>query len=122
MAEQRDFFGNGEVVGLRVGPVDQWNGDRVLADRFFHLHAVAQQAVDGFVVVVKTAVRVARFATKQIKRSRHLRLGVTATAKPGRQNVVLDIAVAFPFGPIIQIAVAELTAEQVDDAILGGAF
>ena len=48
-----DLLGDGEVILLRVLPVDQPDGLRVLADVGLHLHAVAQQFVDRAVAVVE---------------------------------------------------------------------
>jgi len=53
LAADGDLFGNGEVVGLRVLPVDEPDGLELLAGAFLHLHTVAQQLVDGLVGVVQ---------------------------------------------------------------------
>ena len=56
-ARDGDLLGDGEMVLLRVLPVDQPDGLRVLADVGLHLHAVAQQVVDRPVAVVEALAR-----------------------------------------------------------------
>ena len=67
-ARDGDFLGDGEVVLLRVLPVDQPDGLRVLADLGLHLHAVAQQLIDRAVAVVEALARVARRLVEQVQR------------------------------------------------------
>jgi hypothetical protein len=86
------------------------------------LDAVAQQAVDGLVIVVEAAIGIAGLAAKQIRRARDLRVCVTAVAKPGRADLVLDVAVRGVIGPVPQAAVTQLAAKQLDDAILRDAL
>ena len=54
-----DFLGDGEVIVLRVLPVDKPDGLCVLAHAGLHLHAVAQQFIDGAIAVVEALARVA---------------------------------------------------------------
>ena len=49
----RDFFGNGKIVRLRVLPVNQPNGFVEMASTFFVFHAVTQQAINLFVGVIE---------------------------------------------------------------------
>ena len=53
VALERHLLGDGEVVLLRLVPVDEVDGLRDLARLDLHRHAVAQQAVDGLVVAVE---------------------------------------------------------------------
>ena len=55
-----DLLGDGEVVGLRVLPVDQPDRLGLLADARLDLHAVAQQAVDLAVGLVEVAAAAER--------------------------------------------------------------
>ena len=58
-----DLLGDGEVVLLRVLPVDQPDGLRVFAHIGLHLHAIAEQVIDRPVAVVEALAGVAsRFA------------------------------------------------------------
>ena len=66
VAVQRDFLGDGEVVLLRLVPVDEVDGFRDLARLDLHRHAVAQQAVDGLVVPVEAAVVVVRLGAQHV--------------------------------------------------------
>lgn len=48
-----DFFGYTEVVGLRVVPVDQPNGDVVLSGTWLHFDAVAQHFIHRAIAIVQ---------------------------------------------------------------------
>ena len=54
----------------------------------------------------------------------HADLGreVTAFGQEGGEQLFLDVAVADPFGPVAEIAVAQFSAKQTDHPVLGGAF
>ena len=58
--QHRDFLSDGEVVLLRVLPVDQPNGLGILPDASLHLYAIAQQFIDSLVAVVQLLARVTR--------------------------------------------------------------
>ena len=68
VARERHLLGDGEVVCLRVVPVDEPDGLGDLAGLDLHRHAVAEQAVDGLVVVVEAAVGVVRLGAEQVER------------------------------------------------------
>ena len=53
LPEHRDFFDHGEVVGVRVAPVDQPDRLGLLADTGLHLHAVTEQLVNVSVGLVE---------------------------------------------------------------------
>ena len=103
-------------------PVDQVDGLGDLARLDLHRHAVAQQAVDGLVVAVERAVVVVRLGAQLVQRDADLRRGVAAPGQPGGEQPFLDVAVAVAVGPVAEVAVAQLVAEQGDDAVLRGAF
>ena len=116
----RDFLGDGEVVVLRMLPVDQPDGLRVLADLGLHLHAVAQQVVDRPVAVVEALAGVARRLVEHVQRPGDQRLVVALLLQPGtRSKLRLDVAVALAVGPVAEIVVAQLLAEQLHHALLG---
>jgi hypothetical protein len=60
IALERNLLGNGEVVLLRLIPVDEVDGLRDLACLDLNRHAVAQQVIDGLIIVVERAVVVIR--------------------------------------------------------------
>jgi hypothetical protein len=70
-ARHRHFLGDGEVVPLRLLPVDEPDGLRVLADLGLHLHAVAQQLVHVAVAVVEALAGVPRGLIEKIKSPRY---------------------------------------------------
>ena len=106
------LLGDGEVVLLRVLPVDQPDGLRVLADVGLHLHAVAQQVVDGPVAVVEALARVARFSLEQVQRPVDQVLVVALLLEKGAQQVRLDVAVAVALVPVAEVVVAQRVAER----------
>ena len=122
VALERHFLGDGEVVLLRLVPVDEVDGLRDLARLDLHRHAVAQQVVDGLVVAVEAAVVVVRLGAQLVEGHADLRRGVAALGQPGREQPFLDVAVAVAVGPVAEVAIAQFVAEQGDDAVLGGAF
>ena len=105
-----------------IVPVDEVDGLGDLARLDLHRHAVAQQAVDGLVVAVERAVVVVRLGAQLVQRDADLRRGVAALGQPGREQLLFDVAVAVAVGPVAEVAVAQLVAEQGDDAVLRGAL
>ena len=103
-------------------PVDEVDGLGDLARLDLHRHAVAQQAVDGLVVAVERAAVVVRLGAQLVEGDADLRRRVAALGQPGREQPLLDVAVAVAVGPVAEVAVAQLVAEQGDDAVLRGAL
>ncbi|MCP5527537.1 MAG: hypothetical protein H7A47_12170 [Verrucomicrobiales bacterium] len=64
-----DFFGQREVVVLRLLPIDEPDRLRGLAHVRLDLHAVAEQVVDGPVAVVEASAGVARRLIEPMKRA-----------------------------------------------------
>ena len=122
VAAQRHLLRDGEVVLLRLLPVDELDGLGDLAGLDLHRHAVAQQAVDLLVVVVEAAVGIARLGAQLVEGFGDLRRAVAALGQVGGEQAFLDVAVVRAVGPIAEVAVAEFVTEQGDDAVLGGAF
>ena len=48
--------------------------------------------------------------------------GVAAPGQVSGEQLFLDVAVAVAVGPVAEVAIAQLVAEQGDDAVLRGAF
>ena len=88
------FLGNGEIVPLRLLPVDEVDGFRRLARLGLYGHAVAQQVVDGVVVAVEPTAVVIRFGPESVESRADLRRRVTALGQPCREPAVFDVAVA----------------------------
>ena len=70
IALERHLLGDGEVVLLRLVPVDEVDGLRDLACLDLHRHAVAQQVVDGLVVAVERSVVVVRLGAQLVQAPR----------------------------------------------------
>ena len=64
----RHLLGNGEVIVLRMLPVDQPDGVPVLARAGLDLYAVAQQVIDVLVAVVKALAGVRRHLDQLMQR------------------------------------------------------
>ena len=122
VALERHLLGDSEIVFLGLLPIDEVDGFRHLAGLSLHQHAVAQQAVDSLVVAVQRAAMVIRFGPELMQSDADLCRRVAALGQPGREQMLFDIAVAVAGGPVAEIAVAQLVAEQGDDAVLGNAF
>jgi hypothetical protein len=81
-ALERHLLGDGEVVLLRLRPVDEVNGLRDPAGLGLHRHAVAQQAVDGLVVAVERAAVVGGLRAQPMERHGDLRWRVATLRQP----------------------------------------
>lgn len=88
-----DFLGDGEAVGFGVFPVDEPDGDGVLAEFGPDLDAVAQHLVDGFVAVVEPLAGVARRLVEFVEGAVDEGFGDAARPQPAAQQVLLDVAV-----------------------------
>ena len=122
VALERHLLGDGEVVLLGPVPVDGVDGLRHLARLDLHGHAVAQQVVDGLVVPVERAAVAVRLSTELVEGDADLRGPIAALGQPCGEQALLDVVVAVAVGPVAEVAVAQLVAEQGDDAVLSGAF
>ena len=122
VALERHFLGDGEVVLLRLVPVDQVDGFGRLARLGLHRHAVAQQVVDGLIVAVEAAAVVVGLGAQLVDGRADLRRGIAAFGQVIREQPFLDVAVAVAVGPVAEVAVAQFIAEQGDDAVLRGPF
>ena len=106
VAPERHLLGDGEVVHLRLVPVDEVDALGDLARFDLHGHAVTQRAVDGLVVAVEAAAVLACLGAELVEGAADLRRRVASPGQPGRKHPVFDVAVAVAVGPIAEIAVA----------------
>ena len=123
LAGDRHFFGDTEVVGGGVGPVDQPYGDGVLADLRPHLHAVPQQAVDLAVGVVErlAAAERGRLAQREQRPVDHP-AAVPLALQPIAEQRPFNVGVVGTVLPVAKIGVTERVAEQLDHAQLRAEF
>ena len=119
-AFESDFFGNGKVVVGGLFPVDEVNRFRRLARLSLHRYPVAQQLVHGLVVAVQAAFGVVGFRAQLVQCRADLRRGVARAGQVLGQQALFDIAVVSAVGPVAQVAVTQLIAEQFDHAVLRG--
>ena len=115
---ERHLLGNGEIVLLGVTPVDQVNRLRHLPSVDLHRYAVAQQVIDSLIVPVERAAVIRRLRAQLVQGDADLLRPIPPPAQRRREQRFLDIAVPLPVGPVAEIAVAQLIAEQRDDPIL----
>ena len=116
----RNLFRDGEVVRARVLPIDQVDGDPVLAEPRAEVRSVAQEAVHLAVGVVE------RLATAE---SSGLAEFLQRFGDDGRlvflageelpEEVFLDVPIVRSLVPVAQIPVPELIPEVLDDPALG---
>ena len=113
LAGDRDFFGEGEVVGGGVFPVDQVDGDRVLlAESGADADAVAQETVDFAVGVVEgLASSEGGGFVELVERLGDEGGGVAlALEEPGELGG-FDVSVVVAIVPVAEEGVAEVVAE-----------
>jgi len=97
---QSDFLGDRKVVLRRVFPIDEVDGFRDLSGFGFDRHAVSEQLVDRFIVLVQATVVVAGFNTQVIDRSADLQVIVARPVKIVLQQPIFDIGVAWAVSPV----------------------
>jgi hypothetical protein len=83
--------------------------------------AVAEEVVDGLVVAVEIAGVVVGFFLEYVDGAGDLDGGVAVFEVVG-EEVYFDVGVVGVVAPVAQVFVAEFVGEEVDDALLGGAF
>ena len=115
----RHLLGDGEVVVAGVRPVDQPDGDGLLAHVRLNLHAVAEQAVDLTVGVVEGLAAAGRGRLVQLVQ----RLGdgpvvVALLLEPAGEQLLLDVAVVGAIFPVAEVGVAERVLEERDHVLL----
>ena len=120
LAGDRDFFGEGEVVGGGIFPVDQVDGDRVLAESGADADAVAQETVDLAVGVVEGfAASEGGGLVELVERLGDEGGGVALLLEEAGEVVGFDVPVLVAFVPVAEVGVPEVVAEVTDDAALG---
>ncbi len=88
-----DFFGEGEVVGCCVFPVDQVDGFVGLVDGDFYFCAVAEELVDGEVGGVEVASGGVGGGGELLEGGADVGGGVAACGEVGAEEVGFDVAV-----------------------------
>ena len=119
-AAQGDFLGDGEVIGLGVGPIDQVDGGGGLIHGGLDLHAIAQQAEDPLVGFVETALAGICGLSQLVEGTADLRCAVALGLQMLREDGRIDKAVVSPFGAVAPIVIAQLCGEEFDHPVLGG--
>ena len=120
LARDRDFFGDGEVVGGGIRPVDQVNGDRVLANSGADPGAVAKETVDLAVRVVEClASAESGGLVELVERFGDEGGGVALALEEPGEVVGFDVPVVLAFVPVPEEGVAEVVPKMADDAALG---
>jgi len=107
---------------LRLIPVDQVDGLGDLTRLDLHRHAVAQQAVDGLVVLVQAPAVVVRLAAQLVDGDVDLLGAVAAPGQVLAKLRLFDVGVAVAVAPVAEVVVVQLVAEQGDDAVLRDAL
>ena len=120
LASDRDFLGDGEVVGGGVRPVDQVDGDGVFAEPGPDVDAVAKETVDLAVRVVEGLAPAERGGFVELVECFGDEGGGVALAlqEPG-EELGLDVPVVVAFVPVAEEGVAEVVSEMADDPALG---
>ena len=108
----RHLFGNGEMVGSGVFPVDQPDGLGLLAHIRLHLHAIAQQVIDVAVDVIKAARLVGCHLCQLRDGLGDQGGGVTFGLKEGAQIGGFDIGVSSAVEPVAEVIIAKLILKQ----------
>src|SRR5205807_1760676 len=97
----------------------QPDGLRSLTGLGPHLDPVTQQLIHLAVAVVEALAGVACRPGEQEQRPRDQHLVVTTLlAQEPEQQVYFDVPVAIAVGPVAEVVVAKLLAEQLDHALL----
>ena len=127
VAAQGHLLGQGEVVCLRMVPVDQVHGLVRPAHGHLHRYAVAQQVVGAQVGLVQGDAGGVGRGLELLQGRADLRRRMAPFAQVLAQQVALDGPVVCARAPVAEIAVAErvgpgLVGEQADDPVLGRAF
>ena len=115
-----NFLGDGEMIILRMLPINEPDIHRILTHARLHLHGVAQHVIHGAVPVVEALAGVARRLVEEVERPRDERLVVTLLlAEKLPQQGFLNVPVAFAVSPVAEVVVAQRVAKQRDHALLG---
>ncbi len=105
-AVEGNFFGDREVVGFWVLPVNELNGFGVLAGGGFDLDAVAQEFVDFFVVVVEASSGFVGGAVEFVEGLADLVGSVALLGEVGGEEGCFDVAVELScfLGAVLPVA------------------
>ena len=117
------LLGDAKVIVRRVLPVDQPDGNGLFSHTRLDLNAVAEQAVNLLVGVVKGLAAAERRRLAQVL----ARLGddgiaVALTLQPIDKELTLNVAIAGAILPMPEIAVAQRVLEEGNDTLLCADF
>ena len=104
---KRHLLGQGEVVVLRVLPVDQVHILVRPPGGKQHLHRVAQQVVGAQVGLVERDAGHIGGGFQLLQGGGDMRLGVAALAQVGPQQIRLDGSVVLALVPVAEVAIAQ---------------
>jgi hypothetical protein len=106
-----DFFGNGEVVGLGIFPVDQPDCSAVLADPGRDFDAIAQELINGVIAVVEALAGVVGDLVEFGQGAVDERGGV-ARLQEGAQQERFEVAIVGAIGPVTEIRFSTSSADN----------
>jgi hypothetical protein len=116
----RHFFSDGKVVVLWILPVDQPDGDGLLAHPGTDLHSVSEHSVNIAVGIVERLGAANRFGLAQLVQHPADDLAaVPLSLQPIREIALLDVAIALVALPVTEVFVAQFVPEETDDVLLG---
>ena len=119
-ARYGDFLGDGEVVVLRIFPIDQPDRLGLLAGCRRRFHAIAEQAVDFAVGVVEgLGAADGRGALQFVDGFADDAFAMALQPQPLREEVRFDIGIARAVDPVAEVAVAERALEKPHHPPLG---
>ena len=123
LSGDRHLFGDAEVIGAGIVPVDQPDGNGILPELRAHLHPVAKQAVDILVGVVERPAAADRGRVVQsVQRPVDDSAFVTLTLQPVGEKRPFDVAVVGAVLPVAETGIAKRVPEELDHAQLRAEF
>ena len=122
-AAQGHFLSDGEMIVLRVLPIDQLHLIVRLSSSDLHRHAIAQQLVGAQIRWIKIDTRGICGSQQLLKCGRNVCLGIAPLQQVRPQQINFNASIVFSLVPIAEIVVAKairsrLVREQGNDAVL----
>jgi len=123
LAQDRHFFRDGEVVLLRVRPIDEPHCFGLRSGSRRDFHSVAEAAVHFPVRVVERLASSGGGGLPEVEQRSLDDLGLYLTTRePPAKGALFDIAVAVALLPVAQDFVAQGVLEELDYSTLGAEF
>ncbi|MCY1301762.1 hypothetical protein D9M70_513940 [compost metagenome] len=123
---ERHLLGQGKIVLVGAGPIDQMHLVVGPTGCHLHIHPVAQQLVGAQVGLVEGDAGGVGGRFQLLQCGGDVGVGVAPGQEVGPQQGGFDGTVALPLTPFAQVVVAEIRARLVrkefDDAVLGDAL